>query len=89
MLTPLAAAVNGSATDRVLTAKQDLGPQLDTLEQLGCVRVFHGTASGSLRDRPELARASRADSPALVLASMSAPGSHDRTLPRSLTACPP
>ena len=39
---------------RVSTGKQDVALQLDALEQTGCARVFADTASGSLRNRPEL-----------------------------------
>lgn len=41
---------------RVSTGEQDLALQLDALRAAGAERVFSGTASGSLRERPELAR---------------------------------
>jgi DNA invertase Pin-like site-specific DNA recombinase len=41
---------------RVSTGEQDLALQLDALTAVGAQRVFSDTASGSLRERPELAR---------------------------------
>jgi DNA invertase Pin-like site-specific DNA recombinase len=41
---------------RVSTGEQDLALQLDALRAAGAERVFSDTASGSLRERPELAR---------------------------------
>jgi DNA invertase Pin-like site-specific DNA recombinase len=42
---------------RVSTADQNPALQIDALETAGCGRVFVDQASGSLRDRPELAKA--------------------------------
>ena len=42
---------------RISTSDQDLALQLDALTSAGCERVFSDTASGSLRERPQLARA--------------------------------
>ena len=42
---------------RVSTTDQDPALQLDALEAAGCSRVFTEQASGSLRERPELAKA--------------------------------
>jgi len=39
---------------RVSTGKQDLALQLDALERADCAGIFADTASGSLRNRPEL-----------------------------------
>lgn len=41
---------------RVSTSEQDHALQLAALAAAGCTRVFTETASGALRDRPELAR---------------------------------
>jgi DNA invertase Pin-like site-specific DNA recombinase len=41
---------------RVSTGHQDLAPQLDALRGAGCTRIVEERASGSDRDRPELAR---------------------------------
>jgi DNA invertase Pin-like site-specific DNA recombinase len=41
---------------RVSTAGQDLALQVDALETAGCDRIFRETASGALRERPELDR---------------------------------
>jgi len=42
---------------RVSTAEQNLDLQSDALQQAGCARVFADTASGALKDRPQLAAA--------------------------------
>lgn len=42
---------------RVSTSDQDTTLQRVALDRAGCVRVFHETASGGQRDRPELAAA--------------------------------
>ena len=42
---------------RVSTTDQHLHLQLDALQQAGCDTVFQETASGSIRDRPELRHA--------------------------------
>ena len=42
---------------RVSTTDQHLHLQLDALEAASCTRIYQETASGSLRDRPELRKA--------------------------------
>lgn len=42
---------------RVSTADQDVALQVRALEQAGCSRVFVETASGAVRERPELEQA--------------------------------
>ena len=42
---------------RVSTRDQTVALQLDTMREVGCVRVFEETASGAQRDRPQLAAA--------------------------------
>lgn len=42
---------------RVSTDQQSLGLQVEALKQAGCKKIFQETASGALRDRPELLRA--------------------------------
>lgn len=42
---------------RVSTADQDAALQVDELESAGCGRIFVDTASGALRDRPQLSAA--------------------------------
>ena len=39
---------------RVSTGDQDPALQMDALDRAGCVRIFTETASGALRDRPQL-----------------------------------
>jgi DNA invertase Pin-like site-specific DNA recombinase len=39
---------------RVSTRQQDLGLQLDALEQAGCARIFKDVGSGTIRKRPQL-----------------------------------
>lgn len=39
---------------RASTGEQDLALQLDALKVVGCSRIFSDTASGTLRERPEL-----------------------------------
>jgi DNA invertase Pin-like site-specific DNA recombinase len=41
---------------RVSTGDQDLSLQLEALTEAGCARCFSDTASGSVRDRPQLQR---------------------------------
>lgn len=41
---------------RVSTIGQDLALQIEALEAAGCDRIFRETASGALRERPELDR---------------------------------
>ena len=42
---------------RASTGDQDLALQLDALQVAGCQRCFSDTASGSLKERPQLAQA--------------------------------
>ncbi len=48
---------------RVSTLDQSCDLQLDALRNAGCLRVFEETASGALRDRPQLAAALKAMQP--------------------------